>query len=189
MSVAPTTGQVLKYNGSEWVADDDDSGNVVANVTISDTAPGSSTNGDLWWESDTGRLKIRYQDVDSAQWVDATPPLTNPNVPLYVGELEIWNNGNEIRWLGTNGCTPSVQSAEGGGGFLTKFYRLTFPVAFSSADDWVAQVTCYEPTAEGDVVLPSIRKSHPGRIDMSFYDSTNSNMETNIKAAICIYAI
>ena len=189
LSVAPTTGQVLKYNGSEWVADDDDSGNVVANVTISDTAPGSSTNGDLWWESDTGRLKIRYQDVDSAQWVDATPPLTNPNVPLYVGELEIWNNGNEIRWLGTNGCTPSVQSAEGGGGFLTKFYRLTFPVAFSSADDWVAQVTCYEPTAEGDVVLPSIRKSHPGRIDMSFYDSTNSNMETNIKAAICIYAI
>ena len=189
LSVAPTTGQVLKFNGSEWVADDDDSGNVVANVTISDTAPGSSVNGDLWWESDTGRLKIRYQDVDSAQWVDATPPLTNPNVPLYVGELEIWNNGNEIRWLGTNGCTPSVQTAEGGGGFLTKFYRLTFPVAFSSADDWVAQVTCYEPTAEGDVVLPSIRKSHPGRIDMSFYDSTNSNMETDIKAAICIYAI
>ena len=189
LSVAPTTGQVLKFNGSEWVADDDDSGNIVANVTISDTAPGSSVNGDLWWESDTGRLKIRYQDVDSAQWVDATPPLTNPNVPLYVGQIEIWNNGNEIRWLGTSGCTPSVQAAEGGGGFLTKFYRLTFPVAFSSADDWVAQVTCYEPTAEGDVVLPSIRKSHPGRIDMSFYDSTNSNMETDIKAAICIYAI
>ena len=189
LSVAPTTGQVLKFDGSEWVADDDDSGNVVANVTISDTAPGSSSNGDLWWESDTGRLKIRYQDTDSIQWVDASPPLTNPNVPLYVGELEIWNNGNEIRWLGTSGCTPSVQAAEGGGGFLTKFYRLTFLVAFSSADDWIAQVTCYEPTAEGDVVLPSIRKSHPGRIDMSFYDSTNSNMETNIKAAICIYAI
>ena len=77
LSTAPTTGQVLKWNGSNWTADDDDSGNVVANVTISDTAPGSSSNGDLWWESDTGRLKIRYQDTDSIQWVDASPPLAD----------------------------------------------------------------------------------------------------------------
>ena len=48
-----------------------------ANVTVSDTPPGSATAGDLWWESDTGRLKIRYQDVDSAQWVDASPPLAD----------------------------------------------------------------------------------------------------------------
>ena len=77
LSTAPTTGQVLKWNGSNWVADDDDSGTVVANATISDTAPGSSSNGDLWWESDTGRLKIRYQDTDSIQWVDASPPLAD----------------------------------------------------------------------------------------------------------------
>ena len=67
----------MKWNGSNWIADDDDSGNVVANATISDTAPGSSSNGDLWWESDTGRLKIRYQDTDSIQWVDASPPLAD----------------------------------------------------------------------------------------------------------------
>ena len=29
----------------------------------------------MWWESDSGRLKVYYQDVDSAQWVDASPPL------------------------------------------------------------------------------------------------------------------
>ena len=47
-----------------------------ASVTISDTAPAASP-GDLWWESDTGRLKIRYQDTDSTQWVDVAPPLTH----------------------------------------------------------------------------------------------------------------
>ena len=49
-----------------------------ANVTISDTIPaGSPTAGDLWWESDTGRLKVYYTDVDSSQWVDASPPLAD----------------------------------------------------------------------------------------------------------------
>mgnify|MGYP005663152601 FL=1 len=45
-----------------------------ASVTISDTPPAASA-GDLWWESDSGRLKIYYQDVDSSQWVDVAPPL------------------------------------------------------------------------------------------------------------------
>ena len=44
-----------------------------ASVTTSDAAPGSPTDGDLWWDSTTGILKIFYQDGDSAQWTDATP--------------------------------------------------------------------------------------------------------------------
>ena len=54
-----------------------------ASVTISDTPPAASA-GDLWWESDTGRLKIYYQDTDSTQWVDANPPLSpalSPDAP------------------------------------------------------------------------------------------------------------
>jgi hypothetical protein len=51
-----------------------------ANVTISDTAPGSPTAGDLWWESDKGRLKIYYNDTDSSQWVDASPPLQQDRI-------------------------------------------------------------------------------------------------------------
>ena len=48
-----------------------------ASVTVSDTPPGSASSGDLWWESDTGRLKIYYQDTDSTQWVDTSPPLAD----------------------------------------------------------------------------------------------------------------
>ena len=41
---------------------------------ISDTAPtGIAGAGQLWWESDTGKLKIYYNDGTSSQWVDAVP--------------------------------------------------------------------------------------------------------------------
>ena len=69
---SPQTNDVLTYNGSAWVNSPASGGG--ASVTISDTPPAASP-GDLWWESDTGRLKIRYQDTDSTQWVDVAPPL------------------------------------------------------------------------------------------------------------------
>tara|TARA_B100001094_G_scaffold63763_1_gene59720 strand:- start:378 stop:2489 length:2112 start_codon:yes stop_codon:yes gene_type:complete len=40
-----------------------------ANVTISDNPPSSPNSGDLWWESDAGRLKVYYSNV----WVDSNP--------------------------------------------------------------------------------------------------------------------
>ena len=73
-----TSGEVLTSDGAGnviWGAGGGGGGG--ANVTISDTAPGSPSAGDLWWESDTGRLKIRYHDTDSQQWVDASPPLAD----------------------------------------------------------------------------------------------------------------
>ena len=45
-----------------------------ANVTISDAPPGIGTaHGDLWWESDTAKGHIYYNDGSSAQWVEFTP--------------------------------------------------------------------------------------------------------------------
>ena len=69
-----STGEVLTWDGNNWAALAPTGGGG-ANVTISDTAPGGASAGDLWWESDKGRLKIYYQDVDTTQWVDASPPL------------------------------------------------------------------------------------------------------------------
>ncbi len=76
---SPQTNDVLTYNGSGWVnSAPTGGGGGGANVTISDTIPaGSPSAGDLWWESDTGRLKVYYQDTDSSQWVDASPPLAD----------------------------------------------------------------------------------------------------------------
>ena len=47
-----------------------------ATVTTDDSAPGSPNDGDLWWKSDEGRLKIYYADGSSDQWVDASPVLS-----------------------------------------------------------------------------------------------------------------
>ena len=69
-----TNGQVLTSDGAGNVAWGAGGGGGGASVTISDTPPAASA-GDLWWESDSGRLKIYYQDVDSSQWVDVAPPL------------------------------------------------------------------------------------------------------------------
>jgi hypothetical protein len=44
-----------------------------ASVSISDAPPTSPTANSLWWQSNTGILKIYYTDTDSSQWVDASP--------------------------------------------------------------------------------------------------------------------
>jgi hypothetical protein len=95
---SPSNGQVLTYNGSVWV--NGAAAASGANVTISDTAPGSASSGDLWWESDTGRLKIRYQDVDSAQWVDASPPLQQDKIATSSAPATATSTGTagEIRY-------------------------------------------------------------------------------------------
>ena len=41
----------------------------------------------MWWESDTGRLKIYYNDGNSAQWVDASAGLLDDISTL-------WNKNN-----------------------------------------------------------------------------------------------
>tara|TARA_B100001142_G_scaffold124103_3_gene126012 strand:- start:8818 stop:11175 length:2358 start_codon:yes stop_codon:yes gene_type:complete len=189
LTVAPTTGQVLKWNGSNWIADDDDSGNIVANASIQDTAPGSATIGDLWWESDTGRLKIYYNDTDSSQWVDASPPLTNQNVPLYVGELELYNSGTQVQWVGNNGVTVSLRTAEGGGGFQSDYVRVSFPTAFGSINDYAVQATVCDPATVGHIYGHSIRKTNPQYFDMLIYNLTSSANATQATVAITIYAI
>ena len=54
-------------------------GSAVASVVTDDNAPNSPSDGDLWWKSDEGRLKVYYQDANSSQWVDANPPLPPPS--------------------------------------------------------------------------------------------------------------
>ena len=68
----PTSGYVLSWDGSDyaWVENTGGGGGGGANVSVSDNPPaGTPTQGDLWWESDVGKLKIYY----GSAWVDANP--------------------------------------------------------------------------------------------------------------------
>ena len=61
-------GQVLTSTGSGVAWEDAAGGG--ASVTISDSAPGSPSAGNLWFESDTGKTFIYYADGSSNQWVE-----------------------------------------------------------------------------------------------------------------------
>ncbi len=68
-----TTGQILSSTGTElkWIPAPSGGGGG-ANVTTADTPPSNPSDGDLWWNSASGDLKVYYQDTDSSQWVDAS---------------------------------------------------------------------------------------------------------------------
>lgn len=67
------------YNGNTGIATVTISGGGSGSASIGiGTTPGDAfvgiiTAGNLWYNSNLGRLFIYYQDVDSAQWVDASP--------------------------------------------------------------------------------------------------------------------
>ncbi len=100
-----------------------------ANVTIGDNPPGIGTaSGDLWWESDTAKGHIYYDDGSSAQWVEFNPSsgggggggggsYGNSDVDSHLnqgtastGEVLSWN-GSDYDWV--------AQSGGGGGIALT----------------------------------------------------------------------
>lgn len=108
-----------------------------ATVTTSDTPPTTPVDGDLWWKSNEGRLKVFYADGDSTQWVDASPPLALPNVPVAAGFITI--NAATATWSGTTGYT--VTGAQPGGAGTDFVYTLTFPNAYASRIDYIVHAT------------------------------------------------
>lgn len=70
-----STNQVLTTNGTSvyWGAVE-----AGGSTTTSDTPPVSPDSGDLWWDTENGRLYIYYYDGTSSQWVDASPGIPGP---------------------------------------------------------------------------------------------------------------
>ena len=52
---------------------------------MSPGAPGEPVSGQFWWNTNDGRLYIYYTDIDSSQWVPATPETEN-NVTVAPGK-------------------------------------------------------------------------------------------------------
>jgi hypothetical protein len=81
--VADTAGDILTLEAGSGISITGDAINdkitIAAtggsgSVTTSDTAPGSPSDGDLWWDSSTGKLYIYYDDGSSSQWVEVSSP-------------------------------------------------------------------------------------------------------------------
>lgn len=66
----PPGGPTWRWNGFAWTQV---SASSMGGAAIGDSPPADPQHGQLWWESDTGRLFVWYVDVDSAQWVQTVP--------------------------------------------------------------------------------------------------------------------
>lgn len=126
-----STGQVLKWNGSNWYAGPDNAASGSgASVTASDSAPSLPSSGDLWWKSDEGRLKVYYDDGSTSQWVDASPPgspvvTASDTAPGNPGDGSLWwksdegrlkiyyRDGDSDQWVDANPPLANTSIADG----------------------------------------------------------------------------
>lgn len=105
---------IYVYDGTEWVIS---SGGGSGSISVGENPPEEPEVGDLWYSSGDGRTYIWYEDINSSQWVDAspdggnvtispTPPPTDFTQPgdLYwnnvTGILYIWyDDGSTTQWV------------------------------------------------------------------------------------------
>ena len=59
--------------------------------------PENPVTGQLWWNTNDGRLYIYYTDIDSSQWVPATPETENTIEVNVDGGLENTDDGVSIK--------------------------------------------------------------------------------------------
>lgn len=118
------------YENGQWVAAGGGAGGGSTSVTVGSSAPGSPTGGDLWWDDVSGRLYIYYTDVDSSQWMDASPNLSGSNgggvtagdsAPANAVEGDLWYNTlndtlniyHDNAWQTTQNTVAGVASVTG----------------------------------------------------------------------------
>ena len=99
-----------------------------ANVTIGDNPPGIGTaHGDLWWESDTAKGHIYYNDGSSAQWVEFSPSsgggggggggsYGNADVDSHLN-ISGASSGQILSWNGSDYAWVADQTGGGGGSY------------------------------------------------------------------------
>ena len=101
-----------------------------ATVSVSDSAPSTPSNGDLWFKSDEAKLKVRYEDGSSNQWVDALPS------GLSAATTDDLSEGSSNLYHTTNRARASISA----GGDLTYnsstgVMSVTLPTVFSGDYD------------------------------------------------------
>ena len=107
------------------------SGIYVPTMYIGETPPSTALPGNLWYDSNEGRTFLYYEDQDSSQWVDLSPPESNsiltisdtaPSSPL-VGNL--WyntTNGRSFVYYSDGNSSQWVDFSPDGTTFIPTFW-------------------------------------------------------------------
>ena len=90
-SLVAGTNVTINQVGDNFIISSSASGGS-SNVTVSDSAPGSPSQGDLWWKSDDGNLYIYYDGY----WVIATDITTGLPAGVVSGSTQITDGSNIV---------------------------------------------------------------------------------------------
>lgn len=129
-------GDVIKFNGSSWTAASVAAGG--ASVTVSTTAPASPSEGDMWFESDTGRTYVYYDSywvevgavsAGSRLVVGSNPP-NNPTVG------DMWFDSDTTKTYVYYDSTWVEIGGAGGGGGSSVTVSSSAPASPSEGDMW-----------------------------------------------------
>jgi hypothetical protein len=100
-------GKSYRWTGYAWVVVA--AADVYGPVYISDSPPSNPLGGDLWYESDTGKLFVYYCDINSNQWVQvggSSDLSTTDYLPLAGGTMSGQINFGAL--VATNLANPAV---------------------------------------------------------------------------------
>ena len=65
-----------------------------ASVTSQNTAPSTPSGGDLWYNTDNGKLLVYYTDTDTSQWVEVVGSAWSNNALAYDLAVAAYNQAN-----------------------------------------------------------------------------------------------
>ena len=114
------------YDGNAW-------GKIGGGAAVSSAAPTAANNGDLWYDTDDGRMFVYYDEGTngSAQWVDASPNgvptdlvvegTTTLNGTLSVSgasnfgeDINLTTANARVEWTASSGSNPFIRSIGSG---------------------------------------------------------------------------
>ncbi len=121
-----TTGKFEGF-GSSW-------GNIGGGAAIGDTPPANPGAGDLWWESDLGRMFVYYTDANSSQWVDISAGGAGQYLPLTGGTVSGNVSATGTITDGTGTLRPLLVSS-------TTTTTSGTSVQLTSIPSWVRRIT------------------------------------------------
>jgi hypothetical protein len=110
--IGRSNGSVIQINGAVGGG---------GGATISDTPPGSPTQGQLWWESDTGKLYVSYNDGNTTQWIGVTGGI-NAILPFGTpvdNQIAVWTDATHVEGAtnftfdGATLRTPGLRGSDG----------------------------------------------------------------------------
>ena len=126
---SPSNGDTTTLNGVSYTYDSTKTVWVsttgpITTVAVSDTAPTTPTDGDMWFNSSDLKLYIRYNDGATSQWIIAAPAgpagtagpgvIVSSTAPASPSDGDTWfdttdatlnvyyNDGSSAQWVGIN---------------------------------------------------------------------------------------